>query len=450
MVDLDRETLRDLGVVTNNARAQAVPRNIMCKIISGDDAGRHVTLGPQPMSIGADRDCSLPITDPMVSRHHAEAQIVPQGVCVRDLSSTNGTFVNAARITEVVVQPGAVVKVGDTSLQIVSSKTPSVPPSKSHQFGGLVGKSHAMRETFAILELAAPTDVTVLLQGESGTGKEVAANALHDHSERRDGPFVTLDCSAIAESLIESQLFGHVRGAFTGAAQGRKGAFLQAAGGTLFLDEIGELPITSQAKILRAIESKTLTPVGSDAPIAVNTRVVAATHRDLSAMVQDGGFRFDLFHRLSVVHIHIPPLRDRPEDIPTLVSWFYRGRQTEPGEIAGANLDALKTHAWPGNVRELRNTLERAWVLAGPGGIAFCDLKLWLQHEAHTPAHVALIDTTLPFKEAKERWNDAFEQQYLALVFAEYKKNITRTAEHCGLTRRHMRNLLRKHGLSGG
>jgi DNA-binding NtrC family response regulator len=320
-----------------------------------------------------------------------------------------------------------------------------VPPSERERFGAMAGRSIAMRELFAVLELAAPSDATVLIEGESGTGKELAARAVHDHSARARGPFVVVDCSAIPEHLIDSHLFGHVRGAFTGAERDRKGAFVEATGGTLFLDELGELPLPAQARLLRALEAQTVQPVGADRPVSVDTRVVAATHRDLSRMVAAKEFRFDLFYRLAVVHVALPPVRERLEDLPALVAAFYKARNADPGPIDGENLERLRRHAWPGNVRELRNVLERAWALSG-GTVPFRDLRLWVEVQA-APAMNEVVDTALPFKEAKERWNDHFERRYLAAVFQAQGGNITRAAEHAGINRRHFRELLYKHGL---
>src|SRR5262245_63325448 len=259
----------------------------------------------------------------------------------------------------------------------------------------MAGKSVAMRELFAVLEMAAPTDATVLIEGESGTGKELAARAIHEASGRAGGAFVVVDCSAITENLIDSHLFGHVRGAFTGAERDRKGAFVEASGGTLFLDELGELPIAAQAKLLRVLEAQTVQPVGADRPVQVDTRVVAATHRDLARMVGAKEFRFDLFYRLAVVHVALPPLRERLEDLPHLIATFYRARGAEVGPIDGDNRERMRRHAWPGNVRELRNVLERAWALSGTK--AFRELRLWLDTGTQQAQPSEVVDTSLPF-----------------------------------------------------
>jgi len=439
---VDRKTVLQTGLTTSATRGRAATRSWQLHVQG--EGGAVVMLGARPVTVGAHHGCDLVIDDPEVSRKHAEISASGEGVKVKDLGSTNGTWWQGSRIGELVVPSGALLRFGKITVRVAAGEAPRVPPSDREKFGAMVGRSVAMRELFAVLELAGPSDATVLIEGESGTGKELAARALHAASSRAAGPFVVVDCSAIAEPLIDSHLFGHVRGAFTGAERDRKGAFVEATGGTLFLDELGELPLSAQAKLLRALEAQTVQPVGADRPVTVDTRVVAASHRDLPRMVGDKTFRFDLFYRLAVVHVAIPPLRDRLEDLPALIAAFFASRQVSPGPIDGDNLVRLERHAWPGNIRELRNVLERAWAMSGAGA-SFRDLKLWVDGVAGEVS--GTIDTTLPFKEAKERWNDHFERRYLATVFASHAQNITHAAEHAGINRRHFRELLHKHGL---
>ncbi len=441
---IDRRTLITTGLAMTATRGRTAPRSYTLQVLG--QAAPIVALGARPVVVGAHSSCDLVLEDPKVSRKHAELAITTDGVRIKDLGSTNGTWWQGTRIGEVAVPPGSTVQFGNTSVRIAVADAPSLPPSERDHFGQMAGQSVAMRELFAVLEMASPTDATVLIEGESGTGKELAARAIHDASGRAAGPFVVVDCSAIAEQLIDSHLFGHVKGAFTGADRDRKGAFAEASGGTLFLDELGELPLPAQAKLLRVLEAQTVQPVGADRPVKVDTRVVAATHRDLSRMVAAKEFRFDLFYRLAVVHVALPPLRDRLEDLPHLVATFYHRRGIEPGPIDGDNLDKLRRYAWPGNVRELRNALERAWALSG-ANLKFRELKLWLDPQAASPQHAEIVDTSLPFKDAKERWNDQFERRYVSLVFAANHQNVTRAAEHAGLSRRHFRELLYKHGI---
>ena len=444
-MQITRETVAQTGIATTLARDRTATRAVTCRVISEDaEDRREVTFGSRPIVVGASPECDLVLTDEKVSRRHVELQLLPEGVRVRDLDSTNGTYVDAARISEAIVPAGGTLRCGKTTLQLLRAPIPLVPPSERTRFGGLVADSPLMRELFAVLELAAPTDATVLLEGESGTGQELAARAIHDHSPRASGPFVVVDCSAANEALIESQLFGHKVGAFTGAVSDRKGAFVEADGGTIFLDELGELPLASQARLLRVLESRTVQPLGSDRTTSFDVRVVAATHRDLLAMVNAKKFRFDLFHRIVVVHVFVPPLRDRPEDLPALIRYFYEGRGVDPGPVDGVNLDQLQQHPWPGNVRELRNALERAWVLSGAGA-AFRALNLWLGPSSAEP--VQIVDTSMPFKEAKERWVAEFERRYLMAVYERNGCNITHAASEAQVSRRHFRELLEHHGL---
>ncbi len=431
------------GLATSATKGRTAPRSYALQIMG--QTPRQVVLGARPVVLGAHSSCDVVLEDPQISRRHVELTASPEGVRVKDLKSTNGTWWQGSRVTEVVVSSGAVIQLGAISVRISANDAPSVPPSDRDSFGTMTGHSLGMRELFAVLELAAPTDATVLIEGESGTGKEVTAKAIHDASLRAGGPFVVVDCSAISESLIESHLFGHVRGAFTGADRERKGAFVEAHGGTLFLDELGELPLPAQAKLLRALEARTVQPVGADRPVSVDVRLVAATHRELARMVAAKEFRFDLFYRLAVVHVALPPLRQRLEDLPHLIAAFYGVRGLAPGPIDGPNLERMRQHAWPGNVRELRNVLERAWALSG-SATAFRELRLWL--DASMSSHFSeVVDSSLSFKEAKERWNDHFEKRYVSMVFSAAGQNVTRAAEHAGLSRRHFRELLYKHAL---
>ncbi|MBP6837875.1 MAG: sigma 54-interacting transcriptional regulator [Kofleriaceae bacterium] len=439
---IDRRTIVHTGLVNAGARARAVSRTYQLQVLA--EPAQTAALGARPVLIGAHASCDVVLTDAQVSRKHAELTALPDGVRVRDLGSTNGTWWQGARITEVVVTTGSTVTFGTTPIRISAGPAPVVPPSPHDRFGAMVGTSVAMRELFAVLELAGPSDATVLVEGESGTGKELAARAIHDASARAAGPFVVVDCSALTESLLDSHLFGHVKGAFTGAERERKGAFVEASGGTLFLDELGELPLPAQAKLLRALEAQTVQPVGADRPVAVDTRVVAATHRDLAGMVARKDFRFDLFYRLAVVHVVLPPLRERLEDLPALVAAFYAGRGRTPGPIDGDNLALLRQHAWPGNVRELRNVLDRAWAMSPDP--AFRALRLSTA-SGPAPGFTEVVDTSLAFKDAKERWNDHFERRYLTALFTATGGNLSRAATQAGLSRRHFRELLYKHGI---
>jgi DNA-binding NtrC family response regulator len=301
-----------------------------------------------------------------------------------------------------------------------------------------------MRELFAVLEHVAPTDTTVLVQGETGTGKEGVARALHETSARRKGPFVAVDCGALPEGLVESELFGHVKGAFTGALAARAGAFARARGGTLFLDELAGIAPAVQARLLRVLEERRVRPVGGDAEQAVDVRVVAASRVELSLAVAEGSFRSDLYYRLAVVTLTLPALRQRREDLALLVAELLRRRGFEPGAVRGPGLELLSGHDWPGNVRELRNVLERSLVLS-PGAGSFEQLRLSLQPRG-TGAELTLR-TDLPFAEAKQAVVEAFERHYLRDVLARAGGNLSEAARQAGVDRKHLRALARRHGL---
>jgi DNA-binding NtrC family response regulator len=351
----------------------------------------------------------------------------------------------------------------------------STKPSRGTSFGSLVGEDRRMREMFTLLSDVAPTDATVVLEGETGTGKELVAGALHHHSLRAQGPFVIFDCSAVPRDLVESYLFGHVKGAFTGATSTRQGAFRRANGGTIFLDEIGELPLDLQPKLLRAIESRTVQMVGSDKYERVDVRVLAATNRNLKQEVREGRFREDLYYRLAVVRIAMPALRERPGDIPILVEHFIalakaRG-DAVPGQpmVDAAGYHALQRHGWPGNVRELKNLVDRAVSLHR--GLEPMDLSDFLpsgtdedEMSPTSPAAttqsggqagemnlaVAQALTESPrtaFKEAKARVVEAFERLYLTQLIDAAEGNISRAAHDAQMDRKHLRELLKKYGL---
>ncbi len=445
MLSRNSQTVPIEGVATSNLKGRTPVRSLQC-IVVGVGQLKKATVGVKPIVVGSSSQCDLVIEDPTVSRHHAEISVVPGGVQVRDLSSTNGIRHGSMSISEAVLPTRITLMLGSVALKIEESDRPTINPSPRQSYGKLCGDSSAMREVFGILDLASRTDASVLLQGESGTGKELAASALHEHSARAEGPFVVIDCSALHENAIDSHLFGHIRGAFTGALEARKGAFLAASGGTVFLDEIGELPLESQAKLLRVLESRTVQPLGSDKRFPIDVRIVAATHRNLNEMVDAKAFRLDLYYRMAVVHILIPPLRQRLADIPSLIRTFYRLREVDPGLIEGDNLERLCRHSWPGNGRELRNVLERAWVLSGNINTPFADLPIDVSRRQAEDGRPS-FDADLPFKEAKSQWVHTFEGRYLSLLMIRHKNNISQAAKASGLSRHHLRSILRKHGM---
>lgn len=417
-------------------------------VVEGPEAGRAVTLDGMKR-VGTSTRCELRLSDERVSAEHLEVTPNAGRFRVRDLESTNGTFFEGSRVMTLEVSAGATFKLGHTVVRIEPQPRPlEVRPSASRRFGELVGESLAMREVFAVLELAAPTEATVLVTGETGTGKELVARALHEASARRKGPFVAIDCGALPESLLDSELFGHVKGSFTGAQVDRKGAFVRADGGTLFLDELGRVSAGVQGKLLRVLEERRVKPVGADADRPVDVRVVAASPVDLSTAVASGQVRADLYYRLSVLAIELPPLRSRREDIPLIVAELLRRRGFDPGPIDGPGLERLKSHRWPGNVRELRNVIDRAVVLS-PGASSFGALKLSIETSVGSSEGVG-VRTDLPFKDAKDAVLEVFERTYLRDLMARHRDNLSAAAREAGVDRKHWRSLLRKHGLSGG
>ncbi len=333
-------------------------------ILEEGQPSRKFRIKHLPLVIGGQAECDLVLKDEYISSRHCRLEKRGENYTLVDLDSTNGTFINGSRICESVLTEKMEVKLGKSSLKlIVEEKEEKILPLETTNFCGLVGKSDAMRRLFSKIQLTAPHESTVLIHGETGSGKELVARALHELSARKSGPYVILNCGAISPNLIESELFGHEKGSFTGAVNRRLGAFEQAQGGTLFLDEVGELPLELQPKLLRVLENQTLRRVGGDADIPVNVRVLAATHRLLAEEVKAGRFREDLFFRLYVIPLNLPPLRERRDDIPLLVAHFLRLSKVNPPKIIStAAMQKLKNHSWPGNIRELKNVLLRSLI----------------------------------------------------------------------------------------
>jgi transcriptional regulator with GAF, ATPase, and Fis domain len=325
-----------------------------------DAAGKHDAFVQKRMVVGAAAAADLVIDDPTVSRIHAELEPKADGLVIRDLSSRNGTMVNGVSARETILRADGEVRLGTTVIAVDYANAVVAPVElwPNDAFHYMVGRSPVMKELFALLARVARTDASILITGETGTGKEVVARSVHEASTRSKGPFVVVDCAALPENLLDAELFGHSKGAFTGAVQARAGAIESADGGTVFIDEVGELPLTMQPKLLRVLEQRTVRRVGEAFHRPVNVRFVTATHRDLLSMVSRGEFREDLYFRMCVLPVKIPPLRERPEDIELLVSHFLKGERLSPEFIA-----ELSKLPWRGNVRELRNFVERARAL---------------------------------------------------------------------------------------
>jgi DNA-binding NtrC family response regulator len=411
-------------------------RRATLRVVRGPDAGRELELGERTCAvIGTSAECDLVLADDSVSHTHAELRAEPDGFVLRDLDSTNGTRLGELRVREVVLAGKAQIAVGETVLELRLGRGEIEHELSGHgRFGDLIGTSPAMRRVFAQLERAAPTASTILLQGPSGTGKDLAAWSIHAASPRAGGPFVAVDCGAIPRGTIESELFGHVKGAFTGAVSDRDGLVAEAHGGTLFLDEIAELPLELQPKLLRVLEQHQVTPVGATRPRELDLRVIAASHHDLRGRVERGKFREDLYFRLAVVQIALPPLRERRADIPELARLFALELRPDLDveRVLGPELvAALARHDWPGNVRELRNVVERL--------LAIGELATPLRGQARAPAQ--------PYAQARRDAIDRFEREYCRELMLAANRVAAEAARRAGLSRQMWHRLLKKHGV---
>jgi two-component system, NtrC family, response regulator GlrR len=393
-------------------------------------------------AIGTHESNDLRLTDTKVSRFHCEITVNDAEARVRDLGSRNGTTVDGVRVIEAFLRSGSILRVGATSLRFdVLEQVRRVPISPRKSFHGVVAESIPMRAALAVIERAASSDMTVLLEGETGTGKGKVAEAIHRGSARSKKPFIVVDCGAIPANLLESELYGHEKSAFTGATERRIGAFEEAGGGTIFLDEIGELPIEQQPKLLRALESREIRRVGSNTHQKVDVRIVAATNRDLRREVNEGRFRADLYFRLAVLRIGLPPLRERVDDLPALAKDLLAsiGASAEAIEtLCTPELFAsLRRGAWPGNARELRNHLERclAFEEALPVG------------EEVAPRETMTVDASLPYGEARRRAIDAFERAYVKELLAKHQGKVSQAAAAAGIDRVYLYKLTRRHQL---
>ncbi len=432
-------------------------RKYTLEVISGPNQGEKATFGVRRVGFGTSPDNEFVLDDPAVSRFHGSIEVSDKGYTLVDADSKNGTLVNGIRIGQIFLDNNTTFRVGDSELKFsTSEESVEVHFSGRDRFGNMLGTSLKMREIFAMLERVAPTDATVLIEGESGTGKELVAEGIHEHSARKGKPFIVVDCSAIARELIESELFGHVRGAFTGATGERKGAFAAAHGGTLFLDELGELPLDLQPKLLRALEKREVKPVGSNDTIKADVRIVAATNRNLIHEVKEGNFREDLYYRFAVIRVALPPLRERTSDIGMLVDHFLKLAAKMAGrediDISYKTMEKLKRHAWPGNVRELKNFVERAVLLTQGAEIETKFLGVnALRTESKADPELGVkpmaqlaIDEDMPFKDAKNRLIEEFEVAYWSSLLERTSGNVSKAARIAGVHRKSVEYILKK------
>jgi len=418
-------------------------------VVEGPDEGAEVETDEERLQVGGAESNDLVLEDDTVSRFHAELVRQNDGVLVIDHGSTNGTFAGALRVERAVVPPGTRLRFGRTHVEVTDAGSASVELAEQTELGALKGTSASMRRLFARAHKAAASEIAVLLVGESGTGKELVARAIHEHGARADGPFVTVDCASLSPTLIASELFGHEKGAFTGAERRHEGAFERADGGTLFLDEIGELPEQLQPNLLGVLERRRFRRLGGREEIATDVRVVSATNRDLRKEVNDGAFRLDLYYRIAVVRFAVPALRERPEDLPILIEHFLReaGETADVGEVVPpATMASLTRHHWPGNVRELRNWVE-ATVAMGESQ-PLDDAVGAAAPGAGAGPSIALAGLLgLPYKEARGAVLEQFESAYLPHALERAEGNVSQAARDCAMDRSHLWDLLRRHGL---
>jgi transcriptional regulator with GAF, ATPase, and Fis domain len=437
-------------------------------VLDGEDEGEEFEIDKSQVYVGRNSVNDFVLSDKSISGTHFEIKAEEKGFLLKDLDSTNGVYLEGCRVKEIYLEPHSTFLAGNSKIRFEPvDETVEIPLSEEEHFKGVIGRSVPMREVFATLNKVAPSDLTCLIHGETGTGKERIAQAIHDASRRQDEPYVVLDCSAIPRDLMESHVFGHEKGAFTGAVDQKIGAFEQAGSGTLFLDEIGELDMSLQPKLLRVLENREFKRVGGNETLRADCRIIAATNRDLREMVNEDKFREDLFFRLSVVQISLPPLKDRREDIPLLVEHFIdeaserRPDKPKPRLTADAR-DMLMSHSWPGNVRQLRNVIMRSASLCEGDTIERADLQLsnrgGSSMDQNVPAegvrtvtdgdlsHIQ-VDLTMEFKDAKQKMVEQFEKDYLKRIYENHDHNISQSAKTAGLTRYHLRELLKKHEL---
>jgi transcriptional regulator with AAA-type ATPase domain len=417
-------------------------RRCRLEVVAGADAGKIIELAQPSIMIGR-TGADLTVNDPKVSGLHCELRLQADGYRLRDLGSTNGTHVKGVRIVDGFIPPGATIQIGKSAVVFDPlDDSVSVPLWHESRLHTLIGGSASMRHLFDLINRFAQSDATVLIQGETGAGKEGVADAIHQCSPRRDGPFVVLDCSAIPEQLFEDQIFGHEQGAFTGAGRATIGVFEAAHGGTLFLDEIGELPLDVQSKLLRAVETRKVRRIGSTKVIASDVRIIAATNRDLATEVNRGTFRSDLFYRLSVAKLAVPALRERREDIPLLIEHFLRQLVATHGDprLPEDFATRAQRHAWPGNVRELRNAVERAVLLPNHPTLGF-------EAPPKKDSQFGEVDIDVPFKVAKQKLVDEFDRKYLEALLEAHDNNISAAARAAGIERMSIYKMIRRLGL---
>ncbi len=415
-------------------------------LLNTENEGRSMVL-QDFFRIGKAPENEWVLEHPTVSRNHLTIRREGEQFVVLDLGSTNGTFIDGAQVKEAFLRPGSTLEVGDVHLRLQPVVAPiDIAPAESTRLGDLVGSSRPMRQVFSLLQKIAPTESTLLLIGETGSGKGAASKTIHTLSTRATGPLVVFDCAAVSANLIESELFGHERGSFTGAIGQRIGCLERSSGGTLFLDEIDDLPLDLQPKLLRALEDREFRRLGqSGGAIKFDTRVIAASKKDLWSETQAGRFREDLFFRLSVFTVTLPPLRERSEDIPLLVDAMADGGLW--ARLAPTQHEQFLGHTWPGNVRELRNAVERLKHLADIPELASASFLREYSGPATPSSESVAVNYAGAFKTVKDELIRAFEREYLTRLLSKTRGNVAKAAREAELDRKHLYSLLHKYDL---
>jgi len=435
-------------------------------VLDGHGKGEHLNFKKTVIRVGSDVLNDIVLSDPTVSRRHAEIRYEDGAYRLVDLGSTNGTFVDDKRINDVYLETVTNLSFGKTPVAFEAHiEGKAIEPSPSNRYGHIVGQNAGLRQIFAVIDKVAPSNLHVVITGETGTGKELFARAIHEGSRRAEHPLVIFDCSAFPPTLLESELFGHEKGSFSGATQQHQGVFERADKGTLFLDELGEMSVELQPKLLRAIETGEFRRVGGTKSIQTNVRVVAATNRDLEDWITEGRFRRDLYYRLAQVRFRLPPLRERLDDIPLLIESFMESARkglsaTSKTQITPQAIALMQSYSWPGNIRELKNLVER--------GVTLCDderiTAAFVQDELGLAPGAALVEREeddsvlppilegedgelIPLREAKDQLVADFEKKYLEKLLGKHKQNISAAAREAQVDRRHFYRLLKKYGL---
>ncbi|MDB4939261.1 MAG: ATPase [Labilithrix sp.] len=451
------KTLKDALRAISEPPEPAPTVGFVLEVLSGADQGKRLTVSSARVLVGTGPICDLVLTDERVSRRHLALSVESSTLRVDDLQSTNGTFANEIRIAGAYLRGGETITIGKTLMLV--TLVPAEEGEKiarSVGFGRVLGTSVKMQRVYAFARKIAASDISCTIEGETGTGKEQLAEAIHDESPRAKAPFIVFDCTALPGTLMESALFGHEKGSFTGASATRRGVFEQADGGTLFIDEIGDLDIALQPKLLRAIQRGETQRVGGTGWIKSNVRILAATRRDLDREVQEGRFRDDLFFRLAVARIELPPLRERGADVEFLARAFWASLGPSAGPFPTEFLTRYRGHTWPGNVRELLNTVVR-WQALGEMGLGEQIAEDAPESLAAPPVAAnkasadasndlveRLIRDAVPFSKARQLAALDFERRYVKSILESFGGNVTKAAQASGIGRRYFHMLLAK------